>query len=239
MNRIRCIAIDDEPLALRQISGYISKTPYLDLVASCSNAFDAMDVLKREKIELMFVDISMPDLSGMDLVKSLTEKPYTVFTTAFSEYAVDGFKVDAVDYLLKPIGYNDFLKAVNKARDLAEKSGKASQQKEDPDHIFVKSGYKLMRIELSEIKYIESMHEYVRIHLENSKPIMTLASMKAIEELLPAGRFLRVHRSFIVNTSKVNVIERNRIVFDNNVYIPVSDQYKQRFQDFLSRNSLE
>lgn len=238
MNKIRCIAIDDEPLALKQISGYISKTPFLDLMASCSNAFDAMEVLNREKIGLMFVDISMPDLSGIDLVKSLTEKPFIVFTTAFSEYAIDGFRLDAVDYLLKPIGYRDFLKAVNKVRDLSEKKG-SSQADEETDYIFVKSGYKLVRIELRDIKYIESMHEYVRIHLENAKPVMTLASMKAIEELLPSQRFLRVHRSYIVNTTKVNIVERNRIVFDNNVYIPVSDQYKTRFQGFLGKSSLE
>jgi DNA-binding LytR/AlgR family response regulator len=237
MENIRCIAIDDEPPALRQIGTYISKTPFLDLVSLCSNAFDALEVLRKETVDLMFVDISMPDLSGMDFVKSLAEKPCVIFTTAFSDYALEGFKVEAIDYLLKPIGYNDFLKAVNKVRSRLEQTGRSPGQKA-PDHIFVKSGYKLVRIEFDQIKYVESMHEYVRLHLENAKPVMTLASMKSLEQLLPSDRFLRVHRSFIVNTSRISIVERNRIIFDN-VHIPVSDQYKTRFQEFLSRNSLE
>jgi DNA-binding LytR/AlgR family response regulator len=239
MEKIRCIAIDDEPPALRQIGAYVSKTPFLDLVSLCSNAFDAMEVLKKGPVDLMFVDISMPDLTGLDFVKSLTEKPYVVFITAFSDYAIEGFKVEAIDYLLKPVGYNDFLKAVNKVRSRLEEAGRSIKSKHQaPGHIFVKSGYKLIRIELVDIRYVESMHEYVRLHLENAKPVMTLASMKSIEELLPSDRFMRVHRSFIVNTSKINIVERNRIIFDN-VHIPVSDQYKTRFQEFLSGNSLE
>jgi DNA-binding LytR/AlgR family response regulator len=239
MEKIRCIAIDDEPPALRQIGAYVSKTPFLDLISLCSNAFDAMEVLKKEAVDVMFVDISMPDLSGLDFVKSLTEKPYVVFTTAFSDYALEGFKVEAIDYLLKPIGYDDFLKAVNKVRSRLEQAGRNVQAKHQAHaHIFIKSGYKLLRIELENIRYVESMHEYVRLHLENAKPVMTLASMKSIEELLPGDIFMRVHRSFIVNTSKITVVERNRIIFDN-VHIPVSDQYKTRFQEFLSRNSLE
>jgi two-component system LytT family response regulator len=237
--QIRCIAIDDEPLALKQIGAYIEKTPFLDLAALFNSAIDALEFISSEKTDLVFVDINMPDLNGMDFVKSLKEKPGIIFTTAYSEYAIDGFKVDAIDYLLKPIGYNDFLRAVNKAKLML---GNIEQNrvtaKASSDHLFVKSEYKIMRIELSDIKYIESMHEYVKIHLANEKPVMTLLSMKTIEEQLPKEKFMRVHRSYIVNKEKIKVVERNRIIFDNNVYIPVSDQYKTVFQEFINRNFL-
>jgi DNA-binding LytR/AlgR family response regulator len=235
---IKCIAIDDEPLALKQIGNYIKKTPVLELVALCNNAFDALEYINTGQVRLLFVDISMPDLNGLDFVKSLTEKPFIVFTTAYSEYAVEGFKVDAVDYLLKPIGYTDFLKAVNKVRSIIDLQTLSPETiKTTSDHLFVKSDYKLMRINLDEIKYIESMHEYIRIHLSNEK-IMTLVSLKSIEEQLPQNKFMRVHRSYIVNLQKIKIVERNRIVFDNNVYIPVSDQYKDKFQEFIEKNFL-
>ncbi len=238
--KIRCIAIDDEPLALKQIGDYIRQTPFLELVSLCNNSVSALEQLRDNNIDLMFVDISMPDLSGLDLVKSLHDKPLIVFTTAFSEYAVEGFKVDARDYLLKPFGYPEFLRSANKIKqhfDLTRTQN--DDHVSEMDHLFVKSGYKLVRIELKEIRYIESMHEYVRFHLAKEKPVMTLASMKSIEELLPPDRFIRVHRSFIVNTEFVKVIERNRIIFEDSVYIPVSDQYKSRFMEFLNKNSLE
>lgn len=236
---VKCLAIDDEPLALKQIGIYIKKTPFLELVSLCNNAFDAMTYLEANQVDLLFVDINMPDLSGMDFVKSLSEKPLIIFTTAYSEYAIEGFKVDAADYLLKPIGYKDFLKASNKVKDMLELKGVRSETaKTAREHLFVKSEYRLVRIELSEIKYIESMHEYVRIHLNNDKPVMTLLSLKSIEEQLPPDRFLRVHRSYIVNIDRIKVVERNRIIFDNTVYIPVSDQYKARFQEFINKNFL-
>ncbi|MBK7133787.1 MAG: response regulator transcription factor [Bacteroidales bacterium] len=236
---IKCLAIDDEPLALKQIGSYIKKTPFLELVSLCNNPFSAMEFIAENQVDLLFVDISMPDLSGMDFVKSLTIKPLVVFTTAYSEYAIDGFKADAIDYLLKPIGYKDFLRAANKANSMFELKTTHSEQKEvTRDHLFVKSDYKIIRIEFSDIKYIESVHEYVRIHLLDDKPVMSHISLKSIEEQLPASSFLRVHRSFIVNSARIKMIERNRIVFDNNVYIPVSDQYKANFQKFLSSHSL-
>jgi two-component system, LytTR family, response regulator LytT len=236
---IKCIAIDDEPLALKQIGSYIKKTPALELVALCNNPFDALELLNSTQVNLIFVDISMPDLNGLDFVRSLSEKPYIIFTTAFSEYAVEGFRVDAVDYLLKPIGYNDFLKAVNKVITLTGlQSAHPETIRTTSDHLFVKSDYKLMRINLDDIKYIESMHEYIRIHFTDEKPVMTLVSLKSIEEQLPDNKFMRVHRSYIVNLEKIKVVERNRIVFDNNVYIPVSDQYKEKFQQFIDKNFL-
>jgi two-component system, LytTR family, response regulator LytT len=236
--KIQCIAIDDEPLAVKKISAYIQKTPFLELVAECRSAFEAMSIIDKQKIQLLFIDINMPDLSGLEFVKSMTDKPYVVFTTAYSEYAVEGFKVDAADYLLKPVTYANFLKAATKVKNLIDLN--ANSRKETisatASHLFVKSEYKLIRIELDDIKYIESQHEYIKIHLVNSKPVMTQLSMKAIEEQLPSGRFMRVHRSYIVNLSKVSVIERNRIVFEGRVYIPVSDQYKEKFQEYIDEN---
>jgi two-component system, LytTR family, response regulator LytT len=236
--KIPCIAIDDEPLAVKKISAYIQKTPFLELVAECRSAFEAMSILEHHKIRLIFIDINMPDLNGLEFVKSLTDKPYIVFTTAYSEYAVEGFQVDAADYLLKPITYASFLKAANKVKNLIELT--AGNKKESiratADHLFVKSDYKLIRIELGDIRYIEGQHEYIKINLTNSKPVMTHLSMKAIGEQLPSDQFLRVHRSYIVNLKKVSVIERNRIVFDGKVYIPVSEQYKEKFQEYIDKN---
>lgn len=236
--KISCITIDDEPLAVKKISAYIQKTPFLELVAECRSAFEAMEIINNHKIQLIFIDINMPDMSGLEFVKSLTDKPYIVFTTAYSEYAVEGFQVDAADYLLKPITYSSFLKAANKVKNLIDLN--ANSQKESiratASHLFVKSDYKLIRIELDDIKFIESQHEYIKIHLISSTPVMTQLSMKTIEEQLPTDRFMRIHRSFIVNLTKISVIERNRIVFDGKVYIPVSDQYKEKFQEFIDRN---
>jgi two-component system, LytTR family, response regulator LytT len=236
--KISCIAIDDEPLAVKKISAYIQKTPFLELVAECRSAFESMEIINNRKIQLIFIDINMPDLSGLEFVKSLTNKPYVVFTTAYSEYAVEGFQVDAADYLLKPITYSSFLKAANKVKNLIDLN--ANSQKESiratASHLFVKSDYKLIRIELDDIKFIESQHEYIKIHLINNAPVVTQLSMKTIEEQLPTERFMRVHRSFIVSLKKIAVIERNRIVFDGKVYIPVSDQYKEKFQEYIDGN---
>ena len=235
---ISCIAIDDEPLALRQIKGYIEKTPFLDLVATFESPLEALDFLNNNEVDLMFVDIQMPDLSGMDLVKSLEFKPSIVFTTAFSEYAVEGFKVDALDYLLKPLDYPSFLKSANKAQNHF-KQLRSSQENLDigSEHLFIKSEYKIIRVEINKILYIEGMREYVRIHLEGSKPVMTLISMKKMEQKLPSGRFMRVHRSYIVNLDKITTIERSRIIFDS-VYIPVSEQYKESFQKYIDEDFL-
>jgi two-component system, LytTR family, response regulator LytT len=236
--KISCITIDDEPLAVKKLSAYVQKTTFLELVAECRSAFEAMEIINNRTIQLIFIDINMPDLSGLEFVKSLTDKPYIVFTTAYSEYAVEGFQVDAADYLLKPITYSSFLKAANKVKNLIDLNANSHKEsiRTTLSHLFVKSDYKLIRIELDDIKYIESQHEYIKIHLINSAPVMTQLSMKTIEEQLPSDRFMRVHRSFIVNLKKISVIERNRIVFDGKVLIPVSDQYKEKFQEYINGN---
>ena len=235
---ITCIAIDDEPLALRQITTYIDKTPFLDLKDCFEGPIDAITYLQTHTVDLMFVDINMPDINGLDFVKSLENPPKIIFTTAYSEYAVEGFRVDAIDYLLKPIDYATFLKASNKAKswfDIHEKQPEQIQSNED--FLFIKSEYKIVRIKLEDIRYIEGMREYIRIHLTNDKPIMTLLSMKAMEAQLANKSFMRIHRSYIVNLNKITTIERNRIIFDK-VYIPVSDQYKDKFQQFIEKNFL-
>lgn len=235
---IRCLAIDDEPLALQQIAGYIQKIPFLKLIAQCSSAFDAMIILESEKTDLMFVDINMPDLNGLDFVKSLGKKPMLIFTTAHSEYAIEGFKVDAIDYLLKPFYFSEFAKAVQKARKQFEFHQKETEKLEsNDDFLFIKSEYKMVRINFSDILYVEGMKEYVRIHLTGQKPVMALLSMKLLEEKLPGNRFMRVHRSYIVNLEKVSTVQRFRIVFDN-VRIPVSENYKEKFQNYLDSNFL-
>lgn len=237
--KIRCVAIDDEPLALKQISSYILRTPALDLVAALSNAPDAYEILEKEKIDLLFVDINMPELSGMDFAKSLKQEIGIIFTTAYSEYAVEGFKVNAIDYILKPIGYDDFMTAVDKAKKrLSQDNVSLEELDGNDDYLFIKSEYKIIRVELKNITYIEGMREYVRIHLSDQKPIITLLSFKKLMEKLSPDIFMRVHRSYIINLKKITTIERMRIIFDDDIRIPVSDQYKDVFQKYIDEHFL-
>lgn len=234
--KIKCIAIDDEPLALEQIGSYVQKTPFLELIATCKNAYEALEVLKEKEVNLMFIDIDMPDISGLDLVKSLVKKPQIIFTTAYSEYAFEGFQVDAIDYLLKPINYAAFLKAANKSKIWFEANSpeKAEEQsKSDRKEIFVKSNYKVVRILLADISYIESANEYIKIFLDNQEVITTFMRLKNIEELLPAGDFMRVHKSFIINLNKILAVDRNRIFIDKKKHIPVGEQYKEIFNKYM------
>jgi two-component system, LytTR family, response regulator LytT len=235
--KIRCLAIDDEPLAVKKIAGYIEKVPFLELVAECRSASEAMGLIDSSDIQLLFIDINMPDISGMEFVKALTTKPYIVFTTAYSEYAVEGFEVEAVDYLLKPISFSNFLKAANKVKNRIDLEPK-NPSKAIPsaiDHLYVKSNYKLIRIDLDNIRYVESQHEYSKIILMIGVSILTKVSLKAMAEQLPANRFMRVHRSYIVSLSEISVVERNRIIIDGKLYIPVGDQYKETFQKFIDK----
>jgi two-component system LytT family response regulator len=234
--KIKCLAIDDEPLALKQISVYINQTPFLETAALCQSAFEAMEYLANNEVDLMFVDINMPDVNGVDFVKALTHKPLIIFTTAYAEYALEGFKVDAIDYILKPISYEVFLKSATKAKTWFELNQKQPEVIQTThDFLFVKSEYKLVRILLSEIKYIESANEYIKIHLINDNSVTTLIRLKTMEEMLPKDKFMRVHRSFIVNLERITVIEHNRIVFDSKIHIPIGDQYKDNFQDFIDK----
>ncbi len=238
--KLKCLAIDDEPLALKQISAYINRTPNLELVDAVSSAVDAYKTLDTFKIDLVFCDINMPELNGMDFVKSLQNKPGIIFTTAYSQYAIEGYKVDAIDYLLKPIGYDSFLASVERAKKRLEvKSEIAEELEQKGGYLFIKSEYKIIRINLNNIKYIEGQREYLRIYLTEGKPVMTLLSFSKIEDKLPKEKFMRIHRSYIVNLDKITTIERMRIVFDDDLRIPVSDQYKEEFQKYIDDNFIK
>lgn len=234
---IRAIAIDDEPLALQLVAGYIEKTPGLEFAGSFDNPLDAMDYLSENKVDLIFVDIQMPDLNGIEFTRSLKGNPKVIFTTAYDKYALEGFKLDVIDYLLKPFSYEEFLKAVQKAKRLIRLEKVAlSRVDATDDYLFMKSDYKIKRINFKDILYIEGLKDYVKVYVQNSaKPVMSLTTLKHIESKLPKDRFMRVHRSFIVNLEKIDTIERSRIVFGK-VYIPVSDQFKEKFQNFLDKN---
>ena len=232
--KLKCVIIDDEPLALNLLESYVKKTPFLELTGLYSSAVQAMNEVADKRIDLMFLDIQMPELNGLEFSKMVSPATRIVFTTAFDQYAIDGYKVNALDYLLKPISYTDFLQAANKALHWFEL---LQQPKEEIDSIFVKSDYKLVQIELKNILYIEGLKDYIKIYEENApKPILSLMSMKSMEDLLPSSRFMRVHRSYIVQKEKIRIIDRGRIVFGK-TYIPISDSYKQAFQEFLDKRS--
>lgn len=236
---IRTLSIDDEPLALQLVAGYIRKTPFLELTGTFDNPISALEFLEQEQVDLIFLDIQMPDLNGTEFVRILNSDTKIIFTTAYEKYALEGFKLDVVDYLLKPFGYEEFLVAAQKARRLIDLEQKTVPVIEaNSEFLFLKSDYKIRRINFNDIMYVEGLKDYVKVFLRNDpKPILSINSMKAIEAKLPESSFMRVHRSFIVNLNRIEIIERFRIVFGN-VYIPVSDQYKEKFQEFLNKNFL-
>lgn len=233
---IKCIIVDDEPLALVQLQKYVERVPFLECVCACNNAVEAMGILSKQNVDAMFLDINMPDINGLQLVRSLSTPPMLVFTTAYSEYALDGFRLDAVDYLLKPFSFDEFMKAANKLNDAYAMRRNVQQSEEPVDSLYVKSDYRMLRIPVASIKYVESMSEYVRIFVEgNSKPIVSLMSMKKIEEFLPSSTFMRVHRSYIVNLNMIKEISRMRIVYDGDVSVPIGDLYKDKFFEYVER----
>lgn len=233
---IKCIAIDDEPHALRQLSEYIEVVPFLSLEKAFESAIEACIFLKKNTVDLVFVDISMPDLNGIDFAKSLSKQIKIIFITAHSEFAYEGFQIDAADYLLKPISFTDFLRSVNKVNErYFRQNSSLPEIHQSRDYLFIKSEYRIIRINFKDIKYIESKREYVKIYLEGNEPITSLMSMKKMEETLPDNIFMRVHRSFIVNLDKITIVERNRIVFDNKVYIPISENYGEKFLKYMEK----
>lgn len=236
---IRCLAIDDEPLALKQLVNYIEQTPWLSLVAACQSPNEALDCLNKESVDAMFVDINMPDLNGLDFVRSLEQPPLIVFTTAYPEYAVEGFRVSAVDYLLKPFGLKEFQMAaakVKKQYDMANFS-QVSQVDED-QAIFLKTEHKVVRMDISQIRYVEAMSEYLKIYLDNQiKPLVVLLSMKRLEDSLPRY-FMRIHRSYIINLKKIQEINKNRVIMDAEAYLPIGDLYRERFNQYIESKFL-
>jgi len=237
MTTIKCAIVDDEPLAVELLASYVKKIPFLELTGKYSNATDALRGVTEQPVDLIFLDIQMPELNGLELSKMLPDTTRIIFTTAFNQYAVDSYRINALDYLLKPISYADFLEACNKALQwftLVQNNENKSETSDEARSIFVKSEYKLLQINLDDIRYIEGLKDYVKIYTEQSQhPILSLMNMKAMEQMLPASRFIRVHRSFIVSKEKIREIDRNRIVFGD-VYIPIGDSYKQAFQDFIN-----
>jgi len=242
---IKCLAIDDEPLALQQIAAYIGKVPFLELAAQCQSALEAHQFLQNDTVDVIFCDINMPDLNGMDFIKALVAPPLVVFTTAYAEYAVEGFKVNAVDYLLKPFGLQDFMRAANRVRERLEgttASAPASStpvaSDSDTDTIFLKTDYRIVKVAISDIRYVEAMSEYLKVWIEgDTKPIITLLSMKKMEERLPHN-FMRIHRSYIINLNKILEVNKNRVIMDRDTYLPIGDMYKETFQNYLDTKFL-
>jgi DNA-binding LytR/AlgR family response regulator len=238
--KITCIIVDDEPMALNLVESYVKKTPFLDLKKKCNSAIEALEFIKENPVDLLFLDIQMPDLTGLELSKMLPKETRVIFTTAFDQYALEGFKVEALDYLLKPFDYAEFLSAANKANTWFSlvKSKQKSAISKEKEFLFVKSEYKQLRIKLADVLYFESLKDYIKIWIKNNpKAILTLMSLKSLEEELPQSQFLRVHRSFIVSLENIEVIERSQIII-NKQRITVSEQYKPKFLAFVNDNSL-
>lgn len=225
---LRVIAVDDEPLALGQLEKYISKVPFLSLTAACSSALEAREVLEANEVDAMFLDINMPDLSGMEFVRTLKNPPLVVFTTAYSEYAVDGFKVDAVDYLLKPFTLSEFISSAEKLRSRLDMLRAASSEAPAAsDFVFFKADYKIIKVEVSDIVYVEGMSEYLKIYLDGeSMPKVVLMSFSKLLEKLPASRFVRIHRSYVVNLAKVNEVSSGMVLMSTGKSLPIGDSYR-------------
>lgn len=236
---ITVIAIDDEPLALQLTVDYIRMTPELMLAGQFENPLEAAQYISKNHVDIVFTDIQMPGLNGIEFTRSMVNAPVVVFTTAFDKYAIDGFKLDIADYLLKPFTYEEFLTSVHKAERMIRSITKpAAEVLPNNEFLFLKSDYKTKRINFRNILYIEGLKEYVKVYTVHSdKPILSLSSLKMLEIKLPPDKFMRVHRSFIVNLEKIDTIERSRIVFGKQ-YIPIGDQYRDKFQEFLDRNFL-
>lgn len=228
--------IDDEPLAAELLESYVQKVPFLHHIGTFNSAIEAMRELRMRPVQLLYLDIQMPELSGIEFAKILPPTTRIVFTTAFQQYAVEGYKVSALDYLMKPISFDDFLKSANKALDLFAVQHRQQMMEQDR-FLFLKSDYKLQHIDLNEILFIEGLKDYVRFYLRDGQCIMSLMNMKKLEDYLPQPEFLRVHRSYIVHMSYIPLIERGRIVFGEH-FIPVSDSYKDAVQNYLDEHTL-
>jgi len=221
--RLKCVAIDDEPLALEVIKNYVARFTELEMLQTFEDAISAAEFIRSTAVDILFVDINMPDITGLDLVRSLEEKPIIIFTTAHKKFAIDGFELNAIDYLLKPISFERFTKAVAKALEYARYKNKTSI--EESESLFVYSEYRLIKIRFNEIEYIESLEDYIRIHLVNAKPVLTLIPLKKVLEKLPAEKFRRIHRSYIVAIDKVNSVLNRKVRLQSATELPVSDSY--------------
>jgi DNA-binding LytR/AlgR family response regulator len=240
MTVLKCIAVDDEPLALKLVETFIDQTPFLQLSCSCDNAVEALSLIREKQPDIVFLDINMPNLTGMELARLLQDQPgpipKIIFTTAYNHYAIEGYRVNAVDYLLKPFSYEEFLRAANKVLQLTEEAANHIQTVTgDDEFIFLKVEYQWVRISLKDILYIESLKDYVKVHLDDAqKSVLSLISLKALEEKLPSSKFMRVHRSFIVSLDKINAITKNSILIGK-TEITVGEQYKETFKTIVDK----
>ncbi len=235
--KIRCIAVDDEPLALDLICSYISQTPFLELSARFDNSIDALKSIYDDQADVIFLDIQMKGMTGVELARVLSSGQHAIkiiFTTAYDQFAIEGYKVDAVDYLLKPFSYEEFLRASNKVKLLLEDRQSVQIQEPKEEYLFLKVEHSLVRVAYDEIKYIEGFKDYVKVHLENDKIILSLTSLKNLEEILPSHLFMRIHRSYIISLSKVDSLTKNSIQIGK-MYISVTDNYREQFDQFVNK----
>ncbi|MDP2384878.1 MAG: LytTR family DNA-binding domain-containing protein [Bacteroidota bacterium] len=236
--KITCLIIDDEPLALDLIERYVKNTPFLECIGRCESAIEAIAQMSKTKVDLLFLDIQMPELTGLEFSKSVPKETRIIFTTAFDRYALEGYKVNALDYLLKPFSYNEFYRAAQRAKEWFEKI-KETELIDSKEFIFVKSEYKQVKINLKEVIYFEGLKDYIKIWIKDQpKPILTLLSLKTLESELDPKLFMRIHRSFTVSLYNIQSIERGRVLMSNGVHINVADQYKSKFQEFISGKSV-
>lgn len=237
---VNCIVVDDEPLARKLMSEYVAKVPFLSLKVTCANAIEAMDALNQHAVDLMFLDVQMPDITGVSFLRSLKNKPMVILTTAYSEYALEGYELDVVDYLLKPVTLERFLKAVDKVVQLRQSRTPAPTesivQEAGRSFMFVKDGTKLVKVELDKILFIEGLKDYVTIHTKDQK-IVTLQRLKALESLLPQDKFIRIHNSYIVALQALDVVHTGEVQIGSHT-LPISDTYKKSFREFIEKNQL-
>ena len=244
MKKLNCIAVDDEPFALNMVCAYIEQTPFLQLSGRFTSAIETLKALHEQDIDLVFLDIQMPELTGIELARILDrgrnmKGPRVIFTTAYDQFALEGYKVDALDYLLKPFDYEEFLRAVQKAQSYAAMSealpNPPTPTETEQDYIFLKVEYQLIKVKLGDIRYIQGLKDYVKVYLASSpKPLLSLISMKALEEKLPAERFMRIHRSYIISLEQIHAVSKNSVEIGNES-IPVSNQYKDDFNRLIER----
>lgn len=239
--KINCIIVEDEPLARNLITDYVNKVPTLNLIEACSNPLAAIEVLRNNKVDLLFLDVQMPEITGITLLKSLHSKPMVILTTAYSEYALEGYELDVVDYLLKPITFERFLRAVDKAAQRMDNRQPAQivegvQQDSSQNFVFVKDGTKLVKIRLDDILYVEGLKDYVTIHTPNQK-VVSLQRLKALETQLPPDKFIRIHNSFIVSLAAIDVVHKGEVQIGDK-FIPIGDTYRKSFKDFIDKKQI-
>ena len=233
---IRCLAIDDEPLALELLEDNIKQVPFLQLAGKCSSALDALKFLQQEAVDLIFLDIQMPGLTGLQFIQSLPQKPMIILITAYEKFALQGFELDVVDYLVKPVSLDRFIKACNKASELYKlKTNQANPKGSIPDYFFVNVDYSLLKVEFNDVQWIEGLKDYVKINLKSSsKPVITRMSMKSLEDQLPSSKFIRIHKSFIVSIASIHSIRKNSL-FIGQAELPVGDNYKDALTQLINK----